>query len=143
MRLVWRSCGACGAEWEELHRGAPRPFCAECGSKRVESLLLGGAKRAPDLRRVPRAERVEGLGFVLGVAAFGAAHESGDWDHREGEGDDPNDLEAEYWLASYRSKLAKTLADEEIVLTKDEEDVAAAAFRDGWGWAAPAAPHED
>ena len=134
---MWRSCGACGSEWEEVQRGPVRPFCAECGSKRLETLLFGGEKRRPDFSRVPRQERIEGLGFVLGVAAVDSAHENGEWDYRTSEGGDPNELEAEYWLDSYRAKLEKTLAGEEILLTKEEEDVAATAFRAGWDWTPP------
>lgn len=133
--MRWRSCGACGREWEEPPRGALRPFCAECGSKRVETLLFGGEKRAPDFRRVPRAERIEGLGFVLGAAALESARESGDWGLRASEGGDPDELEAEYWLDSYRSKLEKILAGEEILLGKEEAELAATAFRAGWDWA--------
>ncbi|CAN5483202.1 hypothetical protein BH09MYX1_BH09MYX1_36340 [soil metagenome] len=134
MRLAWRSCAACASEWEELDRRL-RPFCSACGSKRVETLLFGGEKRAPDFSRVPRGERIDGLGFVLGIAAYASARDSGDWDYRKDQGDDPDDLEAEYWLDAYRAKADKALANEEIVLAKDEEDAAATAFRAGWDWA--------
>jgi hypothetical protein len=135
MKLVWRSCGACGSEWEDIERGSIDPYCAECGSRRIETLLFGGEKRAPDFRRVPRPERIEGLAWLLGTKALAFARESGDWDYRASEGDDPNDLEAEYWLASYRPTVERTLTTEEITLTKDEEDAAATAFREGWDWA--------
>ncbi len=140
MKLEWRSCGACGSEWEELARASDEPFCQACGSRRIEKLLFGGEKRPPDFRKVPRAERIEGLSWLLGTKAFASARETGDWDYRESEGDDPNDLEAEYWLAKYRAQVDRTLATEDIVLTPEEEDAAASAFRAGWDWAAPPPP---
>lgn len=135
MKLVWVSCGACGHEWEGFDRGLP-PFCPDCGSERIEKLLFGGKKRAGDPKRVPRDERVVRLAFLMGTRALLSAKESGDWDYREGEGDDPNDLEAEYWLATDRAKLVATLAKEEVLVTADEESKAADAFREGWAWAA-------
>ncbi len=137
MRLVWLSCGACGCEWEEIERAGDDRFCHACGGARVELLLFGGEKRAPDVRRVPRPERIERLAWLLGTKALASARESGDWDYRASEGDDPNDLEAEYWLAKYRSQHERTLAAEDVVLTKEEEELAASAFRQGWDWAAP------
>lgn len=137
MKLEWRSCGACGSEWEELARASDEPFCRACGSRRIEKLLFGGEKRPPDFRRVPRPERIEGLAWLLGVNAFASARESGDWEYRASAGDDPDDLEAEYWLGSYRANLERTLASEEIALSADEESAAADAFGAGWDWAKP------
>lgn len=137
MKLVWRSCGACGSEWEDLERRSIDPYCESCGSRRIEKLLFGGEKRAPDFRRVPRAERIEGLAWLLGLKALRSAQESGDWDTRATQGDDPNDLEAEVWLDSYRAQVEKTLGGEEIILSREEEDAAANAFRAGWDWGAP------
>jgi hypothetical protein len=133
MKLVWVSCGACGSEWEAFDRGMP-PFCSTCGSDRIEKLLFGGQKRVGDPRRVPREERVRRLGFLFGTEAAKSSKESGDWDAREGEGEDPNDLEAEYWLMHYRAKLGTTLSKDEIVVTPEEESAAADAFREGWDW---------
>ena len=139
MKLVWISCGACGAEWEEQERGMP-PFCTTCGGQRIEKLLFGGQKRQGDMTKVPREERIGGLGFLMGLEALRSAKESGDWDSREGEGDDPNDLEAEYWLAHHRAKLVATLEKEGLLLEKSEEDKAADAFRSGWDWAVGPTP---
>ncbi len=134
MKLVWVSCSACSSEWDDLDRNI-RPFCPSCGSKRVEKLLIGGQKRTGDVKRVPREERIDGMGFLLGVEALHSARESGDWDQREGQGDDPDDLEAEYWLARYRARLVGTLAKEEVIVTTEEEEAADRAFRRGWDWA--------
>lgn len=134
MKLIWTSCAACGAEWEAVDRSIP-PFCPTCGSERTEKLLFGGQKRVSDMTRVPREERIVGLGFIMGLDALRSAKESGDWDLREGEGGDPNDLEAEYWLAHHRSKLVATLGKEGLLLDEKEENAAAEAFRRGWDWA--------
>jgi|GEM_PF-6436614 len=139
MKLTWTSCAACGAEWEALDRSMP-PFCPTCGSERIEKLLFEGQKRASDMTRVPREERIVGLGFILGLDALRSAKESGEWAERLGEGADPNDLEAEYWLGHHRSKLVASLEKEGLLLDETEEDAAATAFRRGWDWAVGPTP---
>jgi hypothetical protein len=132
MKLVSVGCGACGAEWEDIDRGGIRAFCTTCGSKQVEKLLFGGKAKPGDLTRVPREVRIEGAGRLLGIDAIDSARQTGDWEHYESIGNDPNDLEAEYWLARYRSQLETMLLKEGIVLTEEEENKASTAFRDGW-----------
>ena len=113
---VWRECSACGSQWEEGERG--RPFCTACGSRRIEKLLLGEAK-GPNLRQIPRDERIDNLAWLAGAKAF-----------------EPGEDGDEAWLGPELPRLQKTLAAEEIFLSNSEQERAAAEFKKGWDWAA-------
>ena len=60
------------------------------------------------------------------------ARESGDWERLRSDGEDPNELEAQYWLSAERAKLHAILRKEGITLGDEDEAAAADAFGDGW-----------
>jgi len=132
VKRVIVGCSACGAEWEDFERHRDRPLCMTCGSREIENLLFGAAGKAGDVGRVPRDRRIAGAARLLGYAAAAAARESGDWERLESDGEDPNELEAQYWLGAERARLHAAMRKEGIVPGDEDEAAAADAFGEGW-----------
>ena len=130
VKLVIVGCNACGAEWEDFEIHRDRPLCTTCGSRDHDALLFGVAGKGGDLSRVPRDQRIAGAARLLGWDASRSAHERGAFESYEGE--DPNELEAQAWLATERAHLHATLRKEGIIPTEEEEALASEAFTEGW-----------